>query len=503
MASFSTVQELAQNINTYNEIAKGKGFSSYIDAYNFAGGQFNQISDLEEEAGVCAVVRIRIQQELAITREAFLARLQIENMEDSSLEQINIEIIITDLFTGELSTSLFSIGNGTLSGSLTTSINGRWLLPSDETGAVEWLIIPYSEAAPDSDRIYNVGGSLSYLLGSENITIPLSPTPITVTPDPSLLVHYFWERYVVADNPFTDVVEPSVPFTLGVAVKNAGYGTAYSLQISSAQPEIIDNDRGLLISFMIIGANIGGERASPSLTVRFGDLAPNTTMVAQWYMISSLQGEFMSYSATFENMNPLGDPKLSVLDDLQIHELIRNVVIYISSEDDGVPDFLVNDQDDYLAYPDALYSSKTLQRYNVSVGTILSVQRNSENTMTSLTVRTSTNSTGWVYYRYEDTQGILNTTALSVNGTKYEGNQMSVLPSENSWITSDRDERTETETFYLHILDYVERTDEVVFVLDPCTDDCPTLGLPFTRPTVQRELISISYHIATFNYCQS
>ena len=26
MASFSTVQELAQNINTYNEIAKGKGF---------------------------------------------------------------------------------------------------------------------------------------------------------------------------------------------------------------------------------------------------------------------------------------------------------------------------------------------------------------------------------------------------------------------------------------------------------------------------------------------
>ena len=491
IASFSTVQEFAQNIDTYNDIAVDKGFSSYIDAYNFASGQINQISDLEEEAGVCAVVRIRIQQELAITREAFLARLQIENMEDSPLEQLNIEIIITDLITGELSTSLFSIGNGSLTGSLSTIINDKWLLPSDAIGAVEWLIIPYSEAAPDSNRIYNVGGSLNYIVGGENITFPLSPTPITVMPDPSLLVHYFWERYVVADNPLTDVVEPSVPFTLGVAVKNAGYGTAYSLQISSAQPEIIDNERGLLISFMIIGANIGGERASPSLTVRFGDLAPNTTTVARWYMISSLQGEFMGYSATFENMNPFGDPKLSVLDDLQIHELIRNVVIYTSNEDDGIPDFLVNDRDDYLAYPDALYSSKTLQQYNVSAGIVLSVSMNSENFMvSSLVVRTLTNSTGWVYYRYEDTQGILNGTASSVNGTKREGNQTVILPSENSWITRDRDEASETETFYLHILDYVEVTDEVVFILDPCTVDCPTIDLPFTRPTVKRELIS-------------
>ena len=110
----------------------------------------------------------------------------------------------------------------------------------------------------------------------------------------------------MGDDPFTNEVEPSVPFTLGVAVKNAGYGTAYSLQISSAQPEIIENERGLLINFMILGANIGGERASPSLRVTFGDLVPNTTAVARWFMISSLQGEFMRYSATFENINPIG-----------------------------------------------------------------------------------------------------------------------------------------------------------------------------------------------------
>ena len=107
MASFNFVQELTQNINTYNQIALDKGFSSYLDAYNFAISELNQIDDFEEEAGVCAVVRIRIEQELALTREAFLARLEIENQEDSSLQQIDIEIIVTDLITGQQATHFF------------------------------------------------------------------------------------------------------------------------------------------------------------------------------------------------------------------------------------------------------------------------------------------------------------------------------------------------------------------------------------------------------------
>ena len=482
MASFSAVRRLAQNIDTYNDLATGKGFSSYVDAYNFASAQVNQIEDLQEEAGVCAVVRVRIEQELALTREAFQASLGIENMENSPLDQLYAEIIITDLTTGEEATHLFSIGNGTLSGSLSSSVDG-WSLGSGAMGAVEWLIIPYSEAAIDSDHMYNVGGSFGYIVDGENISVPLVPAPIIVRPDPSLRVHYFWERQIVGDNPFTEEVEPSVPFTLGVAVKNAGYGTASSLQITSAQPEIIDNERGLLIDFMIIGANIGSETASPSITVSFGDLLPNTTIVARWYMIASLQGEFMSYSADFENMNPLGDPKLSVLDDLQIHELIRNVEIYISGESDDILDFLVNDRDDRLAYPDTLYSSRTLERYNVSVGSVLSVQSVS----LTLVARTSANSTGWVYYRHQDMQGILSNSAVSVNISKREGNLTVALPSHNSWITRVRNERLDTESFYLHILDYVMITEEVVFMLEPCMTGCPSVDLPFTQPTSKCE----------------
>ena len=480
MASYSTVLEFARNINESNQVAINNGFLSYLDAYNFVSGQINEVDNLEAEVGVCAVIRIRILQELALTREAFQARLEIDNQESSPLQQIDIEIIITDTETGERATNRFSIGNGTLSGSLSI-VNDGWLLPSDMSGSIEWLIIPYSEAAPESDHVYDVGGSFNYIVDGENISVPLSPTPITVQPDPSLLVHYFLESRVIGDDPFTEVVEPSIPFTLGVAVKNAGYGTAFSLQISSGQPQIFDNERGLRISFMIIGANVGSQDTSPSLTVMFGDLAPSTTIVARWYMVSTLQGEFTSYSATFENRNPLGDPKLSILDELRTHQLVKNIMMYNREEDDGILDFLVNGRDDYLDYPDALYSSRTLQKYNVSIGSIQSVSVISNNETTLLSVETTSNTTGWIYFRYEDAQGILRQTASSINVTKFTGDQRIAIPPENAWITIDRDQMTEIKTFYLHIIDYVDNISTVVFDTELCIIDCPIIELPVKR----------------------
>ena len=477
MASFSKTLELTQNISIHNDEAISKGFSSYLDAYNFASAEFNKIDNLEEEAGVCAVVRIRIEQELAVTRAAFLAKLEIENKESASLVRGSLEIIIVDSDTGVQSTHLFAISNETLSGSLTADNEG-WSLPSEGSGSVEWLIIPYSEAAPKSDRTYDVGGILRYSLDNENITIRLLPAPITVTPDPSLLVHYFWERNVIGDNPFTDEIENSVPFTLGVAVKNAGYGTASNLQITSGQPKIIENEKGLLVNFNIIGAFIGNEMISPSLSVMFGDLAPDSTVVARWQMVSSLQGEFRNYSATFENINPLGDPNLSVLDELEIHELIRNVRIYGTSEDDEVLDFLVNERNDAFVYPDMLYSSKSLEHYNVSVGVVLSVHYLSTYL---LEVRTVSNYTGWVYYRYEDTQGILSSTAFTLSGTKQEGTDIVSMPPENSWITWEDSSSSNDDVFYLHIVDNITTTDEIVFSMELCSTDCPTVEMAYLR----------------------
>ena len=480
MASYSTFRNLSESIDLYQKKAQDRGFSSYVEAYNFAANELNKLDSWESAGGVCAVVRIRVEQELAVTREAFVAKLEIENQEDSPLGGVKIEIIITDTATREEATGRFSIGNPAISGSF-SSDDDDLSLPSAKLGSIEWLIVPYSEAAPTSNKIYDVSGVLSYDLNGEEIVIPLQPTKITIIPDSSLLVHYFWEKYVVGDDPFTDEREPSVPFTLGIAVKNGGYGTASNVRITSGQPEIIENERGLLVTFRIIGANIGRESVSPSLMVNFNDITPNTTKVARWYIVSSLQGEFKNYSATFENVNPLGDPKLSILDELKIHEVIRNVRIYSGDEEDGILDFLVNDLKDLGALPDALYSSKTLQRYNVTTGVVVSVQ-NVENGR-SVEVHTSTNVSGWTYFRYEDTQDIFDSTALSVNITKHDHNRNVSLPSENCWITKDRQRPRNnmniSQPFYLHIVDYVERSDNITYMLDMCASDCSIEERPY------------------------
>ena len=61
---------------------------------------------------------------------------------------------------------------------------------------------------------------------------------------------------VIAFIDAVDVVEPTVPFSLAILITNAGYGSANNLRITSGQPEIIDNEKGLLVSFKIIGANL-------------------------------------------------------------------------------------------------------------------------------------------------------------------------------------------------------------------------------------------------------
>jgi len=278
----------------------------------------------------------------------------------------------------------------------------------------------------------------------------------------------------------TDERESSVPLTLVVAVKNDGYGTAFNLRITSAQPEIIENEKGLLVNFKIIGANVGNKHVSPSLTVNFDDITPRAAKVARWYTILNLQGEFKNYSATFENVNPLGDIRLSILDDLQIHELYRNVHIYTGEDDDEILDFLVKDS---CEYPNAVYDSKTLQRFIVTAGDVLSVQTVEDGGTLSLEVLTSSNSSGWAYFMYEDTQGLFSTTLSAVNITKHEGDQIYSIPSENSWITRDRQHPMNNTqirpTFYLHIFGYAQDTDIVMYTLNHCDSDCPVAERPY------------------------
>ena len=87
----------------------------------------------------------------------------------------------------------------------------------------QWTIIPTTNAAPTGQStVYNIGGTLSYVLNGVPVTIPLFAVPITVLPEPHLYLDYFLQHDVYSQDPFTNVVEPPVPFALGLRVRNLG-----------------------------------------------------------------------------------------------------------------------------------------------------------------------------------------------------------------------------------------------------------------------------------------
>ena len=235
------------------------------------------------------------------------------------MENLKVNLVVRNA-AGQDVTSLFGVEAPVFTGAI-NAIDGSGMLQSGSSGTAQWTLIPTVDAAPEAPTNYFVSGSLNYTLNGVAVTLPLSPASISVQPNPQLYVKYFHQRDVFADDPTTPQIEPSIPYSLGVMVQNRGFGTAFDFKITSAQPKIVDNEKGLLIDFKIIGAQVGNEAVSPSLTTDFGNIDPGQTVVGRWLLTSSLQGLFINYSATFEHVDPLGNPRLSLIDGVEIHEM--------------------------------------------------------------------------------------------------------------------------------------------------------------------------------------
>lgn len=306
------------------------------------------------QQGVCARIRLRIQQEMVLTRSAFLGTLELENNSGSALSNILVTLDIRDTNNVPVN-DRFGLRPPQLQG--LSAVDGTGVLTPGASGSAMWTIIPARTAAPEAPATYYVGGTLAYSVDGQWVTNTLFPDDITVMPDPNLGVKYFWERDVYSDDPFTPEVEPAVPFSLGLMIGNTGHGTAKDVRINSGQPEIVDNDKGLLVDFRIIGSQVGSNAITPSLNVSMGNIEPGQTAVARWLLTSSLRGRFVDYSATFQHLDAIGNINLSLVDSVEIHELVHVVRADYPLED-GIPDFLVNDEFIYSGLlPDKLYLS--------------------------------------------------------------------------------------------------------------------------------------------------
>ena len=388
---WNQVTENADQILAASEITEGS-FGDLV-----ANGIVDLVND--QGSGVCATVRLQISQDVVLTRQAFEATLEIVNETDNPVTDVGITIIVRDSEGNLVSQNTFGITDPALDG--LSAVDGTGEVAGGTSGSATYTLIPSRLAVEDVEETYTVSGQFTYAENGVVRTIPLSEEEITVRPQAELELDYYLQRNVYSDDPFTEEVEPSEPFALAVMVNNVGYGEANNLTITSAQPEIIENEKGLLIDFEIIGASVNGEAFDPSLTVDFGDVGAGDREVATWFMQSSLEGKFIDYEVSFTHENSLGIEELSLLTETRIHELVQVVQSDLPG-DDNLYDFLINDDREFdaLGIPDTLHTSDG-QIFDVAqaIGEQITGAPGNGNLVVSLTAEMSE---GWSYMNVRD-----------------------------------------------------------------------------------------------------
>ncbi len=409
--------------------AEKRGYSSLGEMYNEAIYDAKEYIE-EGEESVCASVSISIKQKVTMTREAFEGTLTITNghFADPMLEvELNLDIRNEQ---GEPSNDLFHIETKALD--MLTGIEGDGVLNAGAKGSATILFIPEKSAAPKIAHSYSFGGSFSYLdpFTGTTVTRELFPVTLEVHPSPDMHLHYFMQRTVLGDDPLTEGIEPSIPAELALMIENDGYGTAKNVLVESAQPEIIENEKGLSIHFELIGSSLQGDSVNLGLNnISFGQIDSLSTKIGQWWMTCDLLGHFINYETRVTHLDSRGNPDLSLINGATLHELIKSVDVY-GDKNDSINDFLVNEIQDINETPDAIYLSQgneVLDVFEASNGAFNGVIR--VPTLTNeLTITPSF--TGWHYIKLNDPgEGNFELEKITRN---LDGQE---IPIKNGWLT--------------------------------------------------------------------
>lgn len=337
-----------------------------------------QEAEPPEGEGVCARVRIALDQQIAITRTAISGTLEIDNSQGAGpVESIRVQLAVFDALGADVTDRFAVSTEPTLNG--VTGVTGNGVVAPGVRATANWIILPTRDAAPTVPVQYSFGGVVHYTQGGAPRSFFFTPVPLTVRPDPRLEVKYFLQREVFADDPFTsDVVEPSEPFSLGLMMSNRGFGTASNVTVTSSQPRIVENVRRLLIEFFIVGAQIGGQPVEPSLTLRLGELPPQTTKVGRYLLTTTLLGFFESFQASFRRRPDYGidDERVALIESVSTFSLSRAVRSLRVGADGPEPDFLTDELsgvDDPNENPAVPAIAKLPDRVHLSDGSVASV----------------------------------------------------------------------------------------------------------------------------------
>ncbi len=415
----------------------------------------------KESQSVCASVSLQFSQSMYMSRQAFRGTLSVLNGHDSkAMSDIHLDLKVTDSKGVPADSDRFQISLESIDGfGGEGNLNAGWSLDSKASGVATVLYIPTKNAAPEEPQAYNFSGSITYLdpYTDLEVTRELKPVTLTVKPSPELDLVYFMQRDVFGDDPLTpDVIEPSADTEFALLIVNKGAGDASNVRMSTRQPEIVDNEKGLAVDFEMVSSQLNGADKTLALgqtvATEFGAIAAGQTAYAQWWLRCSLLGHFTAYDVTATHVTDHGNPDLSLLDEVSIHELIHSIDLTTTDNSKG---WIVNDEIDSEDMPDTIwFSDGTTDTVGTAVG---SASMTSDN---ECTVNISVRQAGWFYLSVNDPAvGRREIEAVSFNGVD--------RPINNAWLTDRtlRDGHDPLTDYRIHLAGYAEEPGMHSFVV--------------------------------------
>ena len=392
-------------IDFCEDYAVSEGFQSSDDMIQDAYSSFVKYlisikadDETEKSNSVCSTITLSFKQEMVMTRQAFRGTLTVNNGDAANeMKDVKLNLQVKDE-NGNVATSHeFQISADSIKGFKgQLDLTSGWTLEAKGTGVATILFIPTKYAAPTEPKAWSFGGTFSYVDPTTGLAVTkeLNPVTLTVNPSPNLEMNYFMQRDVLGDDALTeDIVEPKVPAEFSLLINNKGYGDATNVKMVTNQPEIIDNEKGLLIDFEILSSQLnGGDKTlafGQSVATDFGTIPAGGSTYAQWWFTSSLLGHFTEYNVKATHLTSYGNPDLSLLDTVAVHELIHTLTI---PESESMRGFLVNDEKDSNDLPDMLYMTDgTVKAVSQASGTLTA----DGNNIYTLTVEPTAE--GWNY----------------------------------------------------------------------------------------------------------
>lgn len=450
----SKVAGYVNEINSANEQSVLMGYESTTDMlrkeYALLKGRLD-----ESSSSVCSSITLQFTQKMVMTRQAFRGTLTVFNgNEQEAMKDAKLTLTVTDEKGNIAMSDKFQVNLENLKGFTgNKNFTDGWTLDAKQEGIATVLFIPTKKAAPTVETRYAFGGTLSYIdpfTGLE-VTRDLTPITLTVKPSPNLDLTYFMQRDIKGDDPLTKEVEPSEEAEFSLLINNLGYGDATNVRMTTNQPEIVDNEKGLKVKFELMSSQLNGQEKTlalgGSVSTDFGTIPAHSTSYAQWWIKSSLLGHFTDYDVKATHLTSYDNKDLSLLNDVTIHELIRS--IDVTKGDKTLKGFMTNDIVDADDTPDMLYlSDGEIEKVNVAASSSITKTSDTEYTLTI-----TPSEEGWNYGNLSDpTYGV---SALKSVTRASDGKQISLR---NFWQT-DRTLRDGKDPLYENRIHFADQFD--------------------------------------------